>query len=303
MPALFRAIFRPGFSGTLLALTLIAGDALAQDALAARFAKAGRIVLGTRDAAAPVAYLDDQGGHIGYHMDVCQHVVEVLKAQLGLPQLRVVTVPTNLATRFALLNNRTIDIDCGDNPIKPSSLSQALFSHATLLPELGLMIRADTAVTMDNLNGKSIGLETGSSAALRLRTLGRLKSATIKQVLFRSTAEAFAQLTEGSIDAVAAPIANLIGLRQLSGAPARFRLLEPVLLREPVGLMFRLEDEELHALANDTLSQLMKSGEMARLYDRWFTRAIPGLNAALGLPMPAALRELFNTPGSEITED
>jgi len=77
-------------------------------------------------------------------------------------------------------------------------------------------------------------------------------------------------------------------------------LIDGVLRTDPLALMFRLNDENLHALANDVLAGMMKSGEMARLYDKWFTQPVPGLPQPVGVPLSPALRALFNAPGSEV---
>jgi glutamate/aspartate transport system substrate-binding protein len=266
-----------------------------------RLSQTGRIVLGASDNAVPLSYLDSSGAHIGYHMDVCLRVVKAIQQRFDLPALKVVTVPTTPATRFALLNNNTIDIECADNAVRASSLSQALLSHATMISEIHLMTTVDRPpLSLATLGGRSVGVVGGSSAVPALRALARKGGSKITEVYGRGADESFSMLEAGLVDSIAFAAPTLMAQRARSATPARYLMLDGVLLAEPVALMFRLNDEKLHALANEVLATMMKNGEMARLYDKWFVKPIPGLPQPMGLPLPAALRTLFDAPGSEM---
>lgn len=271
-----------------------------QDTLV-RMQQTGRIALGAHDGSVPLSYLDGAGRHIGYHMDVCLRIVEAVRLKLELPVIKVITVPTTVATRLALLNNGSIDIECAYNPVRNATLSQALLSHATMLAETRVMsTRAEAQLSLATLGGRTVGVIGGSSAASALRLVGRKTGSRINEVFGRAAEDTFALLSGGRVDAVAMPVHNLLAQRVAAADPGRFVLIEGSLLSEPLGLMFRLQDEELHALANEVLAGMMRSGEMARLYDKWFIRAIPGLSQPLGLPLPEVLKTWFQAPGSEM---
>jgi len=275
----------------------------ANDNTLSRIAGTGRIVLGVSDSAIPLSYLDISGTHIGYHLDICLRLVAAIQKRYDLPQIKVVTVPTNLATRFALLDNRTIDIECGSNTVNTSSLQQALLAHATMVLEIRVMTQADNKdLSISNLGGKTIGLEAGSSAAASLRALARNGAQKVKETYARQAKDTFALLTSGRVDAVASPTPSLLAQRALSVDPSHYVLVDGVLRTDPIALMFRLQDEELQALANEVIDSMMKTGEMARLYDKWFMQPIPSLPQALGIPIPQKLRELFDAPGSEMKD-
>jgi glutamate/aspartate transport system substrate-binding protein len=266
-----------------------------------RMAQSGRIVLGVRDTAIPLSYLDASGAHIGYHMDVCLRLVTAIRQRFDLPQLKVVTVPVTLSTRFALLNNNTIDIECGDNAVNSSSLKQALLLYATMVSEIRLMALADNPdLGLANLGGKTLGITAGGTTAPTLRALTRTSTLKIKEVFGRDAADTFGLLEAGRVDAVALPTPYLLAQRALSANPGQFIAVSGVLRTEPLAIMFRLQDENLHALANEVLSGMMKTGEMARLYDKWFMQPIPRLAQPIGIPLPPALRALFEVPGSEM---
>ncbi|WP_394788042.1 transporter substrate-binding domain-containing protein [Rhodoferax sp.] len=266
-----------------------------------KIAQTGRIVLGVQDTAMPLSYLDASGAHVGYHLDVCLRLVAAIQQRFELPKLKVITVPTSLTTRFALLDNRTIDIECGNNAINSSSMQQALLTHATMVSEIRLMtVAANKDWTIANLAGKSVGIEAGSPATPALRSLSRNSVPKIKETFGRMTGDTFALLEAGRVDAVALPTPSMLAQRALSADPSHYVLIDGVLRTDPVALMFRLQDESLQALANDVIDSMMRTGEMARLYDKWFMRPIPGLTEPVGIPLPPMLRALFDAPGSEM---
>jgi glutamate/aspartate transport system substrate-binding protein len=294
----------PSAVQSVLACLCFAGTpmpAQAADESLVKITQTGRIVLGVRDTTLPLSYLDASGAHIGYHMDVCRAIVVAIRRQYDLPQLKVVTVPTTLATRYAMLNNETIDIECGHNPVTSSALQQVLVSHATMVSELRIMTLSSLAgLSLQEVTLRPFGLIVGSASAPALRALTRNATLKPKEVFARQSADNFALLSAGRVDAIIMAQPYMLAHRALSGDPARYAVLDYVVKTEPLALLFRMSDEKLHALANEVLAGMMRSGEMQRLYDKWFTQAVPGLPAPIGIPASTATRALFADPGSEV---
>src|SRR6202171_4669792 len=71
----------------------------------------GTITIGYRDASIPFSYLDDSQKPIGYSMDLCYKIVDAVKAQLKLPDLKVALQPVTSATRIPLIANGTADME------------------------------------------------------------------------------------------------------------------------------------------------------------------------------------------------
>lgn len=280
---------------------LWAGPTYAAEDTLARLAQTGRIVLGAHDASMPLSYRDASGAHIGYQMDVCLRVVRAIQQRYDLPLLKVVTVPSTLTNRYALLNNKTIDIECGHNVVSASAQRQALLTHATMVSEVRVMTVAENKdLTLASLGGKTLGLAAGDAAVPIVRALSRASERKVKEVFGHQATDTFALLETGRVDAVAFTTPYMMAQRALSATPSRYVLLDGMLLTSPLALMFRLEDENLHALANDVLARMMKNGEMEKLYNKWFMQPIPGLPMPVGVPLPDQLRAWFNAPGSEV---
>ncbi len=60
--------------------------------------------------------------------------------------------------------------------------------------------------------------------------------------------------------------------------------------------MMRRNDPGFKSLVDSTLVDLMRSGEINRLYERWFLSPIPPSGKSLDLPMSDLLKQLVQTP-------
>lgn len=266
-----------------------------------KMAQTGRITLGVSDFDKPTLYRSESGEPMGYHMDICKRVVDAIKQRFDLPGLKVVTVTSNLATRFSLLNNETTDIDCGHNPVNASGLRQALFTHAALLTETRVMTVDDNKeLSLANLDGKAMGSIVGNTSLPLLRARLRQSKMKVTEVFGRNTTEVFSLLESGRVDAIMLSAPYLLSARESTSKPSRFVLLDGALNVEPIALMVRLNDEKLLQIINEVIDSMMRSGEMERLYKYWYTDPIPNIRNGLQLPLPEALREMFKHPGSEM---
>jgi len=97
------------------ALAGLAAGAGAQDLTGTlkKIKETGTITVGHRESSIPFSYLDDKQQPIGYAMDLCMKVVDAVKAELKLPNLKVALQPVTSSNRIPLLQNGTIDMECG----------------------------------------------------------------------------------------------------------------------------------------------------------------------------------------------
>ena len=93
----------------LIGLALgLCGAAFAQQGTLDKIRASGTITLGNRDASIPFSYLDDKQQPIGYAMDLCLKIVDAVKAELKLPNLKVAYQPVTSATRIPLMAKATM---------------------------------------------------------------------------------------------------------------------------------------------------------------------------------------------------
>ena len=289
-------------AAAIAAAAAAGSPARADDEAMNRIVLSGRIVIGANDTAWPLSYLGPDGEHIGYHVDICQRIVAEFRRKLNLPQMKVVAVPVTMTTRTAMLANSTIDMDCGPNPITNASLRQSLTSHATVVDETSFMTTADKPrYTLPDLEQKTIGMVAGGSSAALLRAAARKQSFKVNEVFGRTGEDTFAMLTDGRVDAISGPTPLLMANRARLDDPSRFVLLDIKLGRVYSGIRFGLGDETLRAIANDVIVSLARTGELARLYDKWYDKGtLPGFPRPIGLAPSPGQAAIFAEPGAEM---
>jgi glutamate/aspartate transport system substrate-binding protein len=84
--------------------------------------------------------------------------------------------------------------------------------------------------------------------------------------------------------------------------PADFKIVGEVLSVEPIAIMIRKDDAAMKKLADDSVKAMIKSGAIAKLYDKWFVQAIPPKNAKIGLPASEATKAAWANPNDNPVE-
>ena len=64
----------------------------------------------------------------------------------------------------------------------------------------------------------------------------------------------------------------------------------------PYAIMFAKDDPEFKRIVDGTLTALYKSGEILKIYDRWFVKPIPPKGIALNFALGAPLQRAFAKP-------
>jgi glutamate/aspartate transport system substrate-binding protein len=95
----------------------------------------------------------------------------------------------------------------------------------------------------------------------------------------------------------------LAGLIARSKAPNDFKIVGEVLSVEPIAIMFRKDDPAFKKAVDDSIIAMIKSGDVAKLYDKWLMQPIPPTNAKVGLPMSDNLKAALASPNDKPAED
>jgi glutamate/aspartate transport system substrate-binding protein len=91
----------------------------------------------------------------------------------------------------------------------------------------------------------------------------------------------------------------LAGLIANAKRPADFAIVGEALSVEPYGIMLRRDDAPFKKLVDDTLIELMKSGEIEKIYNKWFLAPIPPKGINLNLPLSPQLKEAIKNPNDK----
>lgn len=295
-----RSTFSLAWLAKSLSLVLAAGALLAQAQTAApaegtldKIRNTGKVVLGVREASPPMAYaLGANERFVGYHVELCERVLKDIA-----PKARLEYMALTAQNTLPLVSNGTVDIGCGPTTNNLARQQQVAFALTTYVSEVRMAVRADSGITsVAQLAGRSVAATTGTTAVQLLRKLERAQNLTFKTALGKDHLESFLILESGRADAFVLDDNLLAGIIANSKTPQAWRIVGEPLGSEPIALLFRKDDPAFKAAVDGSIRALMKSGELERLYAKWFLEPIPPRQTSLNLSMSAALRQLIANP-------
>ena len=252
-----------------LGATLLASATMAQEIDTLRKIKeSGTIHIGNRDSSVPFSYKPaGSGDPVGFSNDICLKIVDAVKAKLGLPALRVQYTLLNSLNRIPLIQNGTVDLDCATTTNSVVRQQQVAFAPSHFVTNITVAVKKKSGITsLSDLAGKSVATVAGSTSIQLLRSFRRSENLEVQEISGKDTADAFLLLASDRAVAYVLDDVQLAGLIAVSPNPGDYVILKDVVLRqEPYGIMLRKNDAAFQALVDQTVTQLMKSGEMERL--------------------------------------
>ncbi|CAN7310994.1 transporter substrate-binding domain-containing protein [Variovorax sp. LjRoot130] len=280
-------------------LTVAATGAQAADTLA-KIAESGKITLAYRESSVPFSYLDGPNKPIGFSVELSNTVVEAVKKKLNKPNLQVALMPVTSQNRIPLIQNGTIDLECGsttNNSARGKDVSFAInhfYTGTRLLTKKSSKIK-----NYADLAKKTVASTTGTTNALVMRKYNTEKNLDMDIVLGKDHADAFLLVESDRAVAFAMDDILLFGLIANAKNPAEFEVVGDALQVEPYACMLPKDDAAFKKVVDDTIVGLMKSGEFEKMYNKWFLSPIAPKNAPLNLPMSPQLRDNIKTPSDK----
>jgi glutamate/aspartate transport system substrate-binding protein len=260
----------------------------------------GQITIGHRESSIPFSYLDDKQQPVGYAMDLCAKVVDAVKADLKLPALKVNYQPVTSANRIPLLQNGTIDLECGSTTNSVERQKTVSFGPTYFVINVTAAVKKNSGIkTLADLNGKTISTTSGTTAVPLLKQYERTKSADIKEIYGKDHAESFLLLAQDRVSAFVMDDVLLAGQIANAQNPGEYMIIKESLRTEPYSMMLRKDDPQFKALVDKTITGVMKSGEVNKIYAKWFLNAIPPKGVNMSFEESQALREAFANPNDK----
>ncbi|MES2483388.1 MAG: transporter substrate-binding domain-containing protein [Pseudomonadota bacterium] len=288
-----------------LAISIAAvGGAFAQgnDTLA-KVKSSGTITMGVRDSSGALSYTLGDGKYAGYHIEICQRVIANVEKAVG-RKLEIKYQPVTSQNRIPLVQNGTVDIECGSTTNNATRQRDVAFLPTTYVEEVRIAVKAASGITsIAQLNGKNVATTTGTTSVQHLRKHERGASVDFKEVFGKDHADSFLLLESGRADAFVMDGQILAGNIATAKNPADFRIVGEVLSVEPIAIMVRKDDAAFKKIGDDTIRELAKSGELAKIYDKWFVQPIPPKNTRVGLPLSETTKAAFAAPNDKPMED
>jgi glutamate/aspartate transport system substrate-binding protein len=285
----------------LLALTAalaVAGTAAAQEGTLKKIKDSGAITLGHRDASDPFSYYDDKQQPIGYAMDLCRRIVDAVKAELKMPNLKVNYQLVTSANRIPLMANGTIDLECGSTTNNAARQEQVWFTITHFLtPNRWAAKKSSNIKKLADLKGRTVVSTAGTTNIKQITELNAAQNLGMNIISANGHPEAFQMVETGRAVAFAMDEVLLAGLIAKSRTPGDYEITaEPISAPEPYGIMLRKDDKAFKAVVDKAMTDLYKSGEVNAIYSKWFEKPIPPKNINFALPMSAAFKKVVAKP-------
>ncbi len=288
---------------TLAALALLATGAAQADTLA-KIKENKSATMGVRESSGALSYTLGDGKYAGFHVEVCTRVLADVQKKLGLAQMDIKYQPVTSQNRIPLVQNGTVDIECGSTTNNATRQKDVAFAVTTFVEEVRIATKTASGITsIAQLNGKNVATTTGTTSVQLLRRHERGAGVDFKEVFGKDHADSFLLLETGRADAFVMDGQILAGNIARSKAPADYRIVGEVLSVEPIAIMIRKDDPAFKKAVDDSIIAMIKSGDMAKTYDKWFTQPIPPTNTRVGLPASEATKAAWANPNDKPVED
>ena len=288
----------------LSVLALMSGVASAQavDTLA-KIKSSGTVNLGVRDSSG-LAFTLGNGKYVGFHTEMAERIVDDLKKVAGAPNVKINYVPITSANRVPLVQNGTIDFECGSTTNNRARAKDAGFAVTTYVEEVRIATKKNSGInSIKDLNGKTVVTTTGTTSVQTLRKNERANGIDFKDVQGKDHADSFLLLETGRADAFVMDGSILAANMAKAKSPGDFHIVGEVLSVEPIACMFHKDDAKLQKAIDDSIKRQIKDGSLAKLYDKWFMNPIPPANVNLHMPASASTKAAWANPNNKPMED
>jgi glutamate/aspartate transport system substrate-binding protein len=291
----------------LLCLATMAAIVLGPSAEAAsptlsKIKATGKLTIGHRESSIPFSYLGADNKPIGLSIDLCAIVVEKVRSQLDMPKVEVAYVPVNPSNRIPLLQNGTIDLECGSTTNTLERQKQVAFSVATFVTSPRWLVVGSSGISsVKDLKGRQVVFTQASlNVPIGMKVIAD-QNLDMAVVQAKDHSESFLMLRTGRASTWFEDDILQAGIVASASDPTAFRFLPETYALSYYGLMLPKDDPEYKAMVDDVLRGLMASGQFTKLYDKWFTSPIPPKGLSLSLPMSDAMKARVASPSDAIT--
>jgi glutamate/aspartate transport system substrate-binding protein len=287
----------------LAAVAAFAAQAQTTDTLK-KIKDTGTATMGVRESSGALSYTLGDGKFAGFHVEVCQKVLADIQKQLGLAKLETKYQVVTSQNRIPLVQNGTVDIECGSTTNNATRQKDVSFAVTTYVEEVRIAVKVNSGITsIAQLKDKNVATTTGTTSVQLLRKHERANGIDFKEVFGKDHADSFLLLESGRADAFVMDGQILAGNIAKAKNPADFKIVGEVLSVEPIAIMIRKDDPAFKKAVDDSIGAMMKSGDIGKLYDKWFMQPIAPSNTKVGLPVSDATKAAWASPNDKPVEE
>ena len=252
----------------------------------------GKFTLAYRESSIPFSYLGEDGKPLGFGWEMCKLIAEEVKKQSGRKDLVVESQAVTSQNRIPLIQNGTVDVECGSTTNNSERGKQVTFAINYFYTGTRFLVKADSGIkSINDLKGKKVVSTTGTTNYQILRNLNDEKKYGFELLGAKDHADALLMVESGMANAFGMDDILLYGLKASSKESAKLAVVGESIQVEPYAIMFRKDDPKFQALVNKVITNSMKSGEFEKAYKKWFQTNIPPKNVNLNAPMSKELKD------------
>lgn len=292
-----KKVLTPPFLLWFLLLSVMPTQAEPALSTLEKISRTATINLGHRESSVPFSYYDNKHQVVGYSQDLMLAVVQRIRTALRLPALTVKLVPVTSQNRIPLVQNGSVDLECGSTTHNRERARHVAFSVSIFQTSSRLLTRHDSGIQeLADLKGRRVTVTAGTTSERSLLLHSEASNIRFDIVTVKDHGDGFSQVQSGYAAAFLMDEAMLYGLRARADRPEDWRVVGKPMAAEVYACMLRNNDPSFKALVDQSLSELMQSGEALKIYRRWFQSPIPPKGLNLNWPPPDALLELYRNP-------
>lgn len=264
----------------------------------------GAITMGVRESSIPMSYTTGDSRFDGYHVEVCRMILGDLKDKLALSTLRINYQPVTSQNRVPLVQNGTVDIECGTTTNNTARARDVGFANTLYVEEVRIAVKANSGITsISQLAGKKVATTTGTTSVQLLRKHEKANGVNFDEVFGKDHADSFLLLESGRADAFVMDGSILAGNIANSKNPKDYKIVGEVLATEPIAIMVPKNDPEFKAAVNAAIAKIVANGNMPKLWNKWFLAPIPPKNIVVGLELSPATKNAWANLNDKPAED
>jgi glutamate/aspartate transport system substrate-binding protein len=289
----------------LLASVTLTAPAPAQELTGTlkKIKETGSITLGHREASIPFSYYDDKQQVVGYSHELMLKVVDAIKQELKLPNLQVRLNSVTSQNRIPLVQNGTVDLECGSTTNNTERQKQVAFSNTIFVIGTRLQTKKDSGIKdFPDLAGKTVVTTAGTTSERLIRKLNEDKKLNMNIISAKDHGESFLTLETGRAVAFMMDDALLYGEMAKARKPGDWVVVGTPQSYEAYGCMMRKDDPQFKKLVDSAIAKLMQSGEAEKIYNKWFLNPIPPKGLNLNFPLSKEMAELYKNPNDKAFE-
>ena len=278
--------------------------ALAASATLDKIKSSGAVTMGVRESSIPMSYTTGDSRFDGYHVEVCRMILGDIKDKLGMSTIRINYQPVTSQNRVPLVQNGTVDIECGTTTNNSTRAKDVGFANTLYVEEVRIAVKANSGInSISQLVGKKVATTTGTTSVQLLRKHEKANGVNFDEVFGKDHADSFLLLESGRADAFVMDGSILAGNIANSKNPKDYRIVGEVLATEPIAIMVPKNDPEFRAAVNDAIAKIVANGKMPGLWNKWFLSPIPPKNAVVGLELSPATKNAWANLNDKPAED